>query len=130
MFAFAVILLNLSHELAIILCGQWIGGENERSQAVVKALLGARDAMLAIRYQMRYMGEAAGIPVRSLKLSLFVLCTFVMYHQFQIPQVSLKIEWAIHHRFSSVLVSIFLLLCIHLSYSFILKVLTFTCLIF
>lgn len=124
MFAFAVILLNLSHELAIILCGQWIGGENERSQAVVKALLGARDAMLAIRYQMRYMGEAAGIPVCSLKLSLFVLCTFVMYHQFQ------KIEWAIHHRFSSVLVSIFLLICIHLSYSFILKVLTFICLIF
>lgn len=42
---------------------KWIGGENERSQAVVKALLGARDAMLEIRYHMRNMGEAAGIPI-------------------------------------------------------------------
>ncbi|KAL0447731.1 UNVERIFIED_CONTAM: Phosphomevalonate kinase, peroxisomal [Sesamum latifolium] len=30
---------------------------------VVKALLGARDAMLAIRCNMRKMGEAAGIPI-------------------------------------------------------------------
>ncbi|KAL2234634.1 phosphomevalonate kinase, peroxisomal [Sesamum indicum] len=30
---------------------------------VVKALLGARDAMLVIRYNMRKMGEAAGIPI-------------------------------------------------------------------
>ncbi|KAL0371932.1 UNVERIFIED_CONTAM: Phosphomevalonate kinase, peroxisomal [Sesamum calycinum] len=30
---------------------------------VVKALLGARDAMLVIRFNMRKMGEAAGIPI-------------------------------------------------------------------
>ncbi|CAH9077465.1 unnamed protein product [Cuscuta europaea] len=30
---------------------------------VVKELLGARDAMLGIRYEMRKMGEAAGIPI-------------------------------------------------------------------
>lgn len=34
-------------------------------KAVVKALLGARDAMLGIRYHMRQMGEAAGVPVGS-----------------------------------------------------------------
>ena len=32
-------------------------------EAVVNALLGARDAMLRIRSNMRQMGEAAGIPV-------------------------------------------------------------------
>uniref|UniRef100_A0A7N0U066 phosphomevalonate kinase n=1 Tax=Kalanchoe fedtschenkoi TaxID=63787 RepID=A0A7N0U066_KALFE len=32
-------------------------------EAVVKALLGARDAMLSIRHHMRYLGEAAGIPI-------------------------------------------------------------------
>lgn len=32
-------------------------------QAIVKALLGARDAMLEIRNQMRQMGEAADVPV-------------------------------------------------------------------
>lgn len=32
-------------------------------EAVVKALLQARDAMLGIRNHMRQMGEAAGIPV-------------------------------------------------------------------
>lgn len=32
-------------------------------EAVVKSLLGARDAMLGIRYHMRLMGEAAGVPV-------------------------------------------------------------------
>ncbi|KAI5656391.1 hypothetical protein M9H77_25184 [Catharanthus roseus] len=42
---------------------KWVGGENEMSQAILKALLGARDAMLEIRYHMRKMGEAAGIPI-------------------------------------------------------------------
>lgn len=32
-------------------------------EVVVKALLGAREAMLKIRSNMRQMGEAAGIPV-------------------------------------------------------------------
>lgn len=35
---------------------------------IVKALLGSRDAMLQIRYHMRQMGEAAGIPVSSYNL--------------------------------------------------------------
>ncbi|KAL3497915.1 hypothetical protein ACH5RR_040647 [Cinchona calisaya] len=41
---------------------KWVG-EDEPSQAIVKALLGARDAMLEIRSHMRKMGEAAGIPI-------------------------------------------------------------------
>lgn len=32
-------------------------------EAVVKSLLGARDALLGIRYHMHLMGEAAGVPV-------------------------------------------------------------------
>ncbi|KAL0329922.1 UNVERIFIED_CONTAM: Phosphomevalonate kinase, peroxisomal [Sesamum radiatum] len=40
------------------------GGVTEPNQIeVVKALLGARDAMLGIRCNMRKMGEAAGIPI-------------------------------------------------------------------
>ncbi|KAG2680400.1 hypothetical protein I3760_11G097600 [Carya illinoinensis] len=34
-----------------------------RKKEVVKALLGARDAMLGIRYHMRQMGEAADVPI-------------------------------------------------------------------
>lgn len=45
---------------------QWLEQASEpRQEAVVKALLGARDAMLRIRYHMRLMGEAAGVPVGS-----------------------------------------------------------------
>ena len=44
---------------------------------IVKALLGARDAMLEIRCQMRLMGEAAGIPVGS--LTTCITCTFPVY---------------------------------------------------
>ncbi|XP_058191068.1 phosphomevalonate kinase, peroxisomal-like isoform X2 [Rhododendron vialii] len=36
---------------------------NPREEEVVKALFGARDAMLEIRHLMRLMGEAAGIPI-------------------------------------------------------------------
>ncbi|KAL6547738.1 hypothetical protein OROHE_009443 [Orobanche hederae] len=44
---------------------QWTEGAVEPNQTeVVKALLGARDAMLSIRCNMRKMGEAAGIPFR------------------------------------------------------------------
>ncbi|XP_050237855.1 phosphomevalonate kinase, peroxisomal [Mercurialis annua] len=43
---------------------KWIEVVTQPSQeAVVKALLGARDAMLQIRHHMRYMGEAAGVPI-------------------------------------------------------------------
>ncbi|XP_047251054.1 phosphomevalonate kinase, peroxisomal isoform X2 [Capsicum annuum] len=43
---------------------KWLERANEPTQAeIVKELLGARDAMLRIRYQMRKMGEAAGIPI-------------------------------------------------------------------
>ncbi|PRQ18992.1 putative phosphomevalonate kinase [Rosa chinensis] len=36
---------------------------NPNQQAIVKALLGARDAMLGIRFHMHQMGEAAGVPI-------------------------------------------------------------------
>uniref|UniRef100_A0A5B6ZFX2 phosphomevalonate kinase n=1 Tax=Davidia involucrata TaxID=16924 RepID=A0A5B6ZFX2_DAVIN len=43
---------------------KWMEQASEPSQAeIVKALLGARDAMLRIRCHMRQMGEAAGIPI-------------------------------------------------------------------
>nr|XP_023913649.1 phosphomevalonate kinase, peroxisomal [Quercus suber] len=43
---------------------KWLEQASEPKQdAVVKALLGARDAMLGIRYHMRLMGEAAGVPI-------------------------------------------------------------------
>lgn len=42
---------------------KWMELADEAGQAVVKALLGARDAMLSIRGHMRQMGEAAGIPI-------------------------------------------------------------------
>ncbi|KAJ7943889.1 Phosphomevalonate kinase [Quillaja saponaria] len=43
---------------------KWIEQASEPSkEEVIKALLGARDAMLSIRYHMRQMGEAAGVPI-------------------------------------------------------------------
>ncbi|KAL6536362.1 hypothetical protein OROGR_012934 [Orobanche gracilis] len=43
---------------------KWTEGVVEPNQTeVIKALLGARDAMLSIRCNMRKMGEAAGIPI-------------------------------------------------------------------
>lgn len=45
---------------------QWIEQASDPiKEAVIKALLGAKDAMLGIRYHMRLMGEAAGVPVSS-----------------------------------------------------------------
>uniref|UniRef100_A0A0A0LJZ3 phosphomevalonate kinase n=1 Tax=Cucumis sativus TaxID=3659 RepID=A0A0A0LJZ3_CUCSA len=42
----------------------WIHQATEPSQqAIIKALLGARNAMLQIRHHMRSMGEAAGVPI-------------------------------------------------------------------
>lgn len=57
---------------------QWMEAANEPHQReVVKELLGARDAMLGIRYHMRKMGEAAGIPVSSLPLERKLISFFV-----------------------------------------------------
>ncbi|KAM3233225.1 phosphomevalonate kinase, peroxisomal isoform X2 [Capsicum annuum] len=43
---------------------KWLEMANEPSEAeIVKELLRARDVMLGIRYYMRKMGEAAGIPI-------------------------------------------------------------------
>ncbi|KAF5477841.1 hypothetical protein F2P56_004454 [Juglans regia] len=42
---------------------KWSEQASEPRKKVVKALLGARDAMLGIRYHMRQMGEAAGVPI-------------------------------------------------------------------
>lgn len=36
---------------------------NQSHEAVVRSLLGARDAMLEIRSLLRLMGKAAGVPV-------------------------------------------------------------------
>ncbi|RYR47555.1 hypothetical protein S245_061338 [Arachis hypogaea] len=43
---------------------QWIEQASEpNKEAVIKALLGAKEAMLGIRYHMRLMGEAAGVLI-------------------------------------------------------------------
>ncbi|MED6144332.1 hypothetical protein PIB30_014680 [Stylosanthes scabra] len=43
---------------------KWIEQASEpNKEAVVKGLLGAKEAMLGIRYHMRLMGEAAGVPI-------------------------------------------------------------------
>ncbi|XP_043692329.1 phosphomevalonate kinase, peroxisomal-like isoform X2 [Telopea speciosissima] len=45
-------------------CGQWMEQATDPcGQAIVNALLGARDAVLDIRLHMRQMGEAAGVPI-------------------------------------------------------------------
>lgn len=57
--------------------GQWIEQATQQSQeAIAKALVGARNAMLGIRYHMRQMGEAAGVPVSSL-FYWMLFCHFV-----------------------------------------------------
>ncbi|RYR21462.1 hypothetical protein Ahy_B03g066762 isoform B [Arachis hypogaea] len=44
---------------------KWIEQASEpNKEAVIKALLGAKEAMLGIRYHMRLMGEAAGVPIK------------------------------------------------------------------
>lgn len=46
---------------------QWMELSSEPTEAeILKALLGARDTMLEIRFHMHLMGQAAGIPVGSL----------------------------------------------------------------
>jgi len=52
--------------LKLKLLYQWIELSSEpNKEAVIKALLSAKDAMLRIRYHMRLMGESAGVPVSS-----------------------------------------------------------------
>lgn len=63
-----------------LLFQQWRDGAAEPNQIeVVKALLGARDAMLEIRCNMRKMGEAAGIPVSSLTFFIFNLVCYLAF---------------------------------------------------
>lgn len=43
---------------------QWTKQATQQNQEVIcKALLGAREAMIEVRTQMRQMGEASGVPV-------------------------------------------------------------------
>ncbi|KAG5031520.1 hypothetical protein JHK85_015502 [Glycine max] len=43
---------------------KWIEQASEpNKEAIIKALLGAKEAMLGIRYRMSQMGEAAGVPI-------------------------------------------------------------------
>lgn len=59
---------------------QWIEQASEpNKEAVIKALLGAKEAMLGIRYRMSQMGEAAGVPVSSWTnwaLIFMVICSY------------------------------------------------------
>lgn len=55
---------SLINSLSMLKPEKWIERPTQQSQeAITKALVGARDAMLAIRYHMRQMGEAAGVPI-------------------------------------------------------------------
>ncbi|XP_027068564.2 phosphomevalonate kinase, peroxisomal-like isoform X2 [Coffea arabica] len=54
---------NVINRCSVLTSEKWVGGEDESSQAVIEALLGARNSMLGIRNHMRKMGEAAGIPI-------------------------------------------------------------------
>ncbi|GMN40835.1 hypothetical protein TIFTF001_010063 [Ficus carica] len=55
---------SLINSFSMLKPEKWIEQPTQQSQeAITKALVGARDAMLAIRYHMRQMGEAAGVPI-------------------------------------------------------------------
>lgn len=57
---------------------QWMELSSEPTDAeIVKALLGARDTMLEIRFHMHLMGQAAGIPVGSLYFDAVYVCVCV-----------------------------------------------------
>lgn len=66
-------------EVSVVLnCSmQWMDNENYGSseQTVVKALLGARQALLEVRSTLRRIGEAAGVPV----------CTSTLFLSLQLP---------------------------------------------
>nr|ABY27562.2 phosphomevalonate kinase [Arnebia euchroma] len=58
---------------------KWLEVATEPSRTdIVKALLGAKDVMLEIRYQMRKMGEAAGIPIEPESQTLLLDSTMNM----------------------------------------------------
>ncbi|KAK9144225.1 hypothetical protein Sjap_004128 [Stephania japonica] len=49
---------------SILTCEKWMAQATDPvREAVVKALLGARDSFLNIRYHLRLMGNAAGVPI-------------------------------------------------------------------
>ncbi|KAB2612509.1 phosphomevalonate kinase-like [Pyrus ussuriensis x Pyrus communis] len=55
---------NLINSCSILKSEKWTQQVTTPNQEIiVKALLGARDAMLGIRYHMHQMGEAAGVPI-------------------------------------------------------------------
>ncbi|BBH09506.1 GHMP kinase family protein, partial [Prunus dulcis] len=55
---------SLIKSCSILKSEKWIQQAAKPNQeAIIKALLGARDAMLRIRYHMHQMGEAAGVPI-------------------------------------------------------------------
>ncbi|QHO56980.1 putative phosphomevalonate kinase [Arachis hypogaea] len=56
--------LTDSEAFAVVDFNSWIEQASEpNKEAVIKALLGAKEAMLGIRYHMCLMGEAAGVPI-------------------------------------------------------------------
>nr|WNI02920.1 phosphomevalonate kinase [Prunus conradinae] len=55
---------SLIKSCSILKSEKWIQQATKPNQeAIIKAFLGARDAMLRIRYRMHQMGEAAGVPI-------------------------------------------------------------------
>ncbi|KAK7282588.1 hypothetical protein RIF29_11495 [Crotalaria pallida] len=55
---------SVIHSCSILRSDKWIEQASEpNKEAIIKALLGAKDAILGIRYHMRLMGEAAGVPI-------------------------------------------------------------------
>lgn len=82
---------------------QWIEQASEpNKEAIVKALLGAKDAMLGIRYHMRMMGEAAGVPVSSSTnwiLIFIVLCLYVI--GFPYKNVYPESRWTLQNEVAS-----------------------------
>ncbi|KAL5552263.1 hypothetical protein UlMin_002439 [Ulmus minor] len=55
---------SLINSCSVLKPEKWMEQAAKPSQeAITKALLGARDTMLGIRYHMRQMGEAAGVPI-------------------------------------------------------------------
>lgn len=49
---------------SILRSDKWIEQASDpNKEAVIKALLGSKEAMVGIRYHMRLMGEAAGVPI-------------------------------------------------------------------
>lgn len=51
-------------DILFVVPEQWMQqAANTYQEAIVKSLLGTRDAFLHIRYHMQQMGQTAGVPV-------------------------------------------------------------------